>query len=175
MSLYPMPAGTPAVLHDGAKVDHLSENTTNHGVRVKGVADPASYPVLTGDVGEVIRADSGNMGIVTNTSGNTTICTLTLTAGVWLVSVAAQHGGGVSCTGSTFRLFVKGVVAYGGKYGADTLNVFGLPSAAQASATFPTQVVVINPGDAIKTVHVTAQSVGAAGTADAAIFATRIA
>lgn len=52
MSIIAGAVGSKAVFPDGAQIDHLSENTVGHGVRVRGISDPTTYPVIAGDVGE---------------------------------------------------------------------------------------------------------------------------
>ena len=54
MSLISGDLGSKSIFPDGLQSDHLSENSVGHGVRVRGISDPTTYPVLTGDVGEVV-------------------------------------------------------------------------------------------------------------------------
>jgi hypothetical protein len=99
MSLIAGAVGDKTVLTDGAQVDHLSENTTGHGVRVKGVSDPTTYPVLAGDVGEIKGAaiDSTNAtGYSTSTStspglgAHVDVITLTLDKGVYYIMATSK-------------------------------------------------------------------------------------
>jgi hypothetical protein len=92
MSFVPGDIGSKAIASDGLQVDHISENTVGHGSRVRGVSDPTSYPILTGDVGEeIIAYASGN---TTTTAADTEIdvtgVSITVTAGVWDLSYSAS-------------------------------------------------------------------------------------
>lgn len=96
MSLIPGNSGDKTVLKDGAMVDHLSENTVGHGVRVKGISDPTAYPVIAGDVGQTIVTTFGPTPAVT-TNIPFSIGSVVLAAGTWLVFV---NGSIYSTTGT---------------------------------------------------------------------------
>ena len=89
MSLIPMDAGQKAILPDGVQVDHISENTVGHGIRVRGVSDLTTYPVIVGDIGENIiqsRAFASALALTTGVTANVTASPIVFTAGIWLVS-----------------------------------------------------------------------------------------
>lgn len=78
-------SGEKSQFPDGLQSDHLSEQTVGHGVRVKGISDPTTYPVLAGDVGEVISS-SYVVAIVPAASGlYKTITSISLNKGVWII------------------------------------------------------------------------------------------
>ena len=86
MSLISGAIGEKVQMPDGAQVDHLSENTVGHGMRVRGVSTPVATPVADGDVGEVqattyVGGISGSTTLGTYTS----MVTLSLTAGRWRI------------------------------------------------------------------------------------------
>jgi len=83
MGFIPGAEGSKTILTDGVQVDHISENTVGHGSRVKGISDPTTYPVLIGDVGEIIAATPVNVLLTNNASSDA--ASLALTSGSWLV------------------------------------------------------------------------------------------
>jgi len=83
MSFIAGAVGSKAVFPDGAQIDHLSENTVGHGVRVRGISDLTTYPVIAGDVGESFEAAvlPGYTG--TANTWSTASATLSLKKGRW--------------------------------------------------------------------------------------------
>jgi hypothetical protein len=112
MSLVAGDVGSKTILPDGAQVDHLSENTVGHGVRVKGISDPTTYPVLTGDVGEVFGSDvvgAGGKIVVTSTTTlpplvAAAVVSQTLNKGVYLCTMQSQAWGSTHQLGATLRI-----------------------------------------------------------------------
>lgn len=171
MSFVPGADGDKSVFKDGIQVDHVSENTVGHGARVRGISDPTSYPVSTGDVGEelfVVQAAN----VVTNTSTYTTICTLTLTTGVWSVGVSSYADNTTTQEGHYAGMFVKG--ANGNVLGNDVLTA-SVPANKSSSICFCPRVITISSGDSDKTVVLKQVSYAAAGNGRGMIRATRIA
>lgn len=88
--------GSKSIFTDGMQVDHISENTNGHGARVKGVTSPTSYPVIAGDVGEIIEASWVSGNILNSAAA---VCNITLTPGVWRLSGNAKYQtGGAAAT-----------------------------------------------------------------------------
>lgn len=106
MSMVPGAAGQKSVFPDGVQVDHISENTLGHGVRVRGISDPTTYPVQAGDIGEYKESGSTYTevtGVGNFTNGQyKTIATVTLSKGVWLLRGAVLFGGGTSQQSGVF-------------------------------------------------------------------------
>lgn len=99
MSFVPGDVGQKSILTDGAQVDHLSENTVGHGVRVKGITNPATYPVIDGDIGEVrIHTPPA----FTGNGARTQVATLTLTAGTWEMKAVGSTSRVNVAVGGTF-------------------------------------------------------------------------
>lgn len=94
MGLVPGAQGQKSVFADGIQVDHLSENTVGHGVRVKGISDPTTYPVIAGDVGETLYSSliplSTPIPGASATFGN--VVSMTLNKGVYLVTFKMSGG-----------------------------------------------------------------------------------
>lgn len=84
MSFVPGDVGQKSILTDGAQVDHLSENTVGYGVRVKGITNPATYPVMAGDVGEKITWSVAPTTI-TLTPSYTDFASISLKKGIWSI------------------------------------------------------------------------------------------
>ena len=116
MSFVPGADGEKSVFKDDIQVNHLSENTVGHGVRVRGVSDPTTYPVLAGDVGEVFgtaAAGTGGTGYSsTNTTGLTNtmaaVISLTLNKGVYFVSGMTRHYGLAGTPQVSMEIWVGG-------------------------------------------------------------------
>ena len=92
MSLIPGAANEKSVFPDDIQVNHLNENTTGHGVRVKGISDPTTNPVVTGDIGEALT-------VVTATVTGGSLAqwaTKTIPPGVWLIIAKVMAGGGAA-------------------------------------------------------------------------------
>jgi hypothetical protein len=66
MSMTPGDVGSKSVFPDGIQIDHISENTTNHGARVRGISDPTTYPPIAGDMGEINPNSVGTQRSGTN-------------------------------------------------------------------------------------------------------------
>lgn len=107
-----------------------------------------------------------------NTSGYTTVTTLTLTVGTWVVSAGGMGGGGGSCVSHGLKLFVKGSCA--SAYGDDITQVITNSSYGNQFA-FPSRVVTIAAGDADKTVYLQSQTSGGNGQCYGSIRALRVA
>jgi len=71
-----MDAGQKAILPDGVQVDHISENTLNHGNRIRGISDPTTYPIIAGDIGENNTATGGSVSLTSGASLYTNILTI---------------------------------------------------------------------------------------------------
>lgn len=110
-----------------------------------GSADGSAVSI--GNAGEMLEQYTGD--VATNTSTQTTVGSLTLTAGRWLVTVCSYNRNATSQTGAQHFLYTKGVtdVTYGKNY-LNTTN----PAGGGSAATFPGRIVNIAPGDADKTV-----------------------
>jgi hypothetical protein len=144
------------------------KKTLDGGAAIKG--DTTGNAIASGYVGE--QLSQVNTGAAVVTTGYTTVSTLTLTNGIWLVSAAATQNGGGSITGMNARLVQKGVA---GATASSDLMQAAASAGAGPAATFPSRIVNIAPGDATKTVAVDIQSVGANTNANATIIAVRIA
>jgi hypothetical protein len=85
MSLVPGDSGQKTTLTDDVQVNHISENTLNHGVRVRGISDLTTYPIIAGDIGEKI--DGVISGDVTISVSGTiySMGYVTLTPGIWMI------------------------------------------------------------------------------------------
>jgi hypothetical protein len=90
MSLVAGNIGEKVQCPDGIQVDHLSENTVGHGVRVRGISDPTTYPVLAGDVGESKQSLGSDIALTTNQWADGGSAGLPLGLGVWLVWMTAR-------------------------------------------------------------------------------------
>jgi len=110
-----------------------------------GSADGSA--VSTGNVGEMLEQYTGD--VATNTSTQTTVGSLTLTAGRWLVTVCSYNRNATSQTGAQHFLYTKGVTDV--TYGKNYLNNTN-PAGGGSAATFPGRIVNIAPGDADKTI-----------------------
>ena len=112
MSLIPGATGNKSVFPDGLQSDHLSENTVGHGVRVKGISDPTTYPVLPGDVGETIEVTQTN-----SVTGSTTLLTYTtlvtlnnLSTGKWRITASIPYISIIGVANDTGTVY-QGVLA----------------------------------------------------------------
>lgn len=85
MSLIPGADNEKVVCKDGIQVDHLSENTVGHGVRVRGISDGSA--VVAGDVGEVLSGTvvGGNITSPTPNAWYDDSGSLVLTAGKYMI------------------------------------------------------------------------------------------
>jgi len=116
MSLVPGAAGDKAVFPDGIQVDHISENTVGHGSRVRGISDPTTYPVISGDIGETIEASAT---VATNTAGvSFTVTSLLLPQGKWSLSAHILQG-----AATAVYTWLRDVTAYGGTSGKNLFNL----------------------------------------------------
>lgn len=140
-------------------------------VKAKLVQGADGTAIPAGFAGEKLSATGTD--VATNTSGLTTIATLTLTVGVWSVSACSNSRAAASQTGAVHTLKVKGTG--GTTDGKDKLQCPGQPAGSAHSVTFATQRVTIASGDADKTVLVQQQSYTAAGLGCAHIEAICIA
>lgn len=119
MSLVAGDVGSKAILPDGAQIDHISENTVGHGSRVRGISDPTTYPVISGDIGEQIEASNVAFSV---TTGVTNCVSRALPAGVWSVSASF----GLNSTPSSRTYFNASLVTSNGttagtSYGKDIM------------------------------------------------------
>jgi len=122
-----------------------------------------------GIIGEMLTA-SGNASAATGS--DTTIVTLTLTTGVWLVSGSLQSDNGATQTGYNALFYQKNTHA--GTFGIDFL--FARYSAQQAAGvTFAPRVLIIAEADSNKTTQIRARSITAANTCYGYLTAVRIA
>ena len=105
------------------------------------------------------------------TTGMTTIATLTLTPGSWLVSVSGHAGGGGATSSHETNLIVKGVNNFqvGNDYNQTIVN-----GSWGGTLTFTTRKVDIAPGDANKTIVVQDKANGANSVCYANIRAIRL-
>jgi hypothetical protein len=97
MSLVAGADGDKSVFKDGLQVDHISENTVGHGARVRGISDPTTYPVLLGDIGDMVSATWSSQA--SNTSTYISPASIIVPAGVWDIMVGINVAGGGSVTG----------------------------------------------------------------------------
>jgi hypothetical protein len=105
MSLVPGAQGQKSVFPDDIQVNHISENTVGHGSRVKGVTDPTTYPVLTGDVGETVSVTG--TGSYTPTTGVwKSVASITLQPGKWIIYGRAWQSNGATPPSSPTLLLV---------------------------------------------------------------------
>jgi hypothetical protein len=117
MSLVAGDVGSKTILPDGAQVDHLSENTVGHGVRVRGISSPVVNPVLIGDIGEELISSFSAQNVPTS-SVRADAATLSMTAGVWEVSgqlVVYRNSATFSSTLFTLSLITVAGDAYTGE------------------------------------------------------------
>jgi len=148
------------------KVDTIQEHTATKGVAIQGRTDGVA--VASGYVGEVLTATS-NAG--TNTSGGTTITTLTLTTGIWLVAAQSESTNTVTQTGALHRFYIKGSCD-----DTEGKNIFYMATVAGGGTSVCfCQTVNIASADATKTVSIVQTSLTAIGRGYGHITATRIA
>jgi hypothetical protein len=160
------------------KVDVIAEKTSAAGVIIDGLllkdngifgrTDGITIP--TGYVGENLTATGS---AATNVTTYTTIATLTLTTGAWLVSAGFYSDNGPTQTGGYHQLFIKGVTS--ATIAKDYMYFVGQPAASSHAGSFATQLVVIASGDADKTIIVKQKSQSASNTGIAFISAIRAA
>lgn len=129
MGFVPGADGDKSVFKDGIQVDHVSENTVGHGARVRGISDPTTYPVISGDIGEKFEsAWAGTLAAATSSYvdlGNQQ----TFGAGRWLIIANGAISSPATQTFSNqwdFGLVIDGVS--GTEYGKTT-GAGGLPVA----------------------------------------------
>jgi len=108
MSLVAGADGQKSVFKDGLQVDIISENTVGHGVRVKGVTDPITYPVLEGDVGEVKTSTVSTFAAYTASGTFENITTIPLTAGSWSVGGNIEQAFNNSTSPANLQLAISG-------------------------------------------------------------------
>lgn len=123
----------------------------------------------TGSVGEMLDQYTGD--VATNTSTQTTVGSLTLTVGRWLVTPCSYNRAANTQTGAQHFLYIKGAtdVTYGKNY-MSASN----PAGTGSSVTFPSRVVNIAAGDSDKTIVIKQQSITAASLGTSYITAIRI-
>jgi hypothetical protein len=167
--LVPGAQGQKSVFPDGVQVDHISENTVGHGVRVRGISN-GDTPAA-GDVGETKTVEVLS-NVTTNTSTPTTIASLTLTEGVWSVSTLSYSDNTASQTGHNAYIYVKGVTPTTPPKNVLTQSV---PAGSALSICFPAQTVTITSADADKTIVLKQLALTAAGAGRGSISAVRIA
>jgi len=92
MSFVPGADGDKSVFKDGIQVDHLSENTVGHGVRVRGISN-GDTPAA-GDVGEVKRVVTSLSTVTDSTFGTT--AALNIGDGVWSIDCHSDFSGNAS-------------------------------------------------------------------------------
>ena len=147
MSFIPGADGYKSVFKDDIQVDHVAENTSGHGARHQAITNPTAWPINTGDVGQVISAVAHGINI--NTSTQSLIATIELTAGVWLVSGTVAIDGSVAttATGLLGNLNLKTNSLGTGFYGIGNLAQKGFTAGGSFCATFAPQVVTASPSD----------------------------
>lgn len=170
MSMIPMDAGNKSVFPDGLQVDHLSENSTGHGVRVKGIADPTTYPMIDGDVGE--RKVGTGTSVSITTAGWTTVASVALTAGVWDLSAVISIVGIASITGAAGGIATATNSATGHVNGDNQAATILNGAAGNASIIIPAWRVSIAAGASY---YLTVITAGANTTANARLSAVRVA
>lgn len=78
MAFIPGADGNKSVFGDGIQVDHISENSSGHGVSIAGRSNGVT--VESGLVGQVV---AGSTITSTTVTSEVTVSTITLPAGVW--------------------------------------------------------------------------------------------
>ena len=145
--------------------DHVEEVTSTHGVQIKGRTDGGTTDA--GYVGEYKHQETSQS---TTTTPWTTVVTLTLTTGRWLVSgaVAADYATG----GTAFNSNIGIKTVYGSVKGYDLFRQAN-PTAWGGAIAFPTRVVNIAAADD-KTITIRCYMEGNTGDAHGAITAIRL-
>lgn len=123
MSLVAGADGEKSVFKDGIQLDHISENTVGHGARVRGVSDPATYPVIAGDVGQKLVFTDRTVTVSGSITWYANFSPLaTLTKGVWLIFAYASAAiAGNSFAGSVSTDAITGgtgLITYSAQTGA---------------------------------------------------------
>jgi hypothetical protein len=105
-----------------------------------------------------------------NTTTGATTCTITLTAGTWLVGQTSQLNATASCTGFECKLNLLGT---SGTYFGDTRLIASVPSSTYATIAHAPRIVKLSSATADKTVSVTCIAYGATATVYTRITAVR--
>lgn len=93
MAFIPGADGNKSVFGDGIQTDHISENSSGHGSRVRGISDPTTYPVIAGDVGEMVTWSTppvDSVSTFTTSYSDWTNASITLSKGRWLIQAQIQ-------------------------------------------------------------------------------------
>lgn len=154
----------------GADIPVVVPGTSAGAVSASGVTGSTTgSSIAAGFVGEFLSASAN----VTVSSGSiTAVTSLTLTAGVWLVSGTYNNDNNATQTGFDSYFYQKGTNV--GTQGVD--KILARYAAAQShSATFAPRVLVIATADATKTIEIRAQAITANQTGYGYLTATRIA
>ena len=106
--------------------------------------------------------------VATNTSSQTTLATLTLTEGDWIVGGSVTHDPGGSTTGMSGTLKAKG--SGGTTVGYDLMGALQNTS-TYGCITFPPRKITISSSDSNKTIEITGRAVGGIGTGTGYIYA----
>lgn len=138
---------------------------------INGVTDGSS--AASGVLGEYLTASGSSVSCPTGS--DTTICTLTLTAGCWAVSACgAQLNTTVSNEGMQWKLNKLGA-GVGTTNGLDMArNYCGSNANNSASVTFLPQIVNVTSATSTKTVVLTGRSITATVSSDGYISAIRL-
>lgn len=146
------------------QINALSTPTTTTITTRDGSAAPGA-----GTLGEFKSAVGG---AATNTSTETDIVTLTLTAGVWLFTAWSQSDPGGGQTGFDMSVSVKGVFTstYGIDYGSARYA-----ASDKDQIALPPQIVAVATGDSDKTIKIQSLSTTASGWTSGYITAVRVA
>lgn len=126
----------------------------------------------TGIIGEFLQTSTTPGAVATNTTTYTTVSTLTLTTGTWLISASILSDSVATQTGFFTQLFVKG--SNGNAAGYDTIYTTTNAIAGSQTLTFASRVVTVASGDADKTIVVKGKSQTAAGSCYGYITGVRI-
>ena len=166
--MIPGNVGSKIIANDGMQIDSISENTVNNGVQIQGRTSGTAIPA--GYVGET--KTNAVSSIATNTSTWTTINSITLTEGKWLITAGSYSDNQATQTGTSHLFWVKGIQQLS-QYGADQITIH-TGAGLETFAAF-TQVATILSADVDKTVKIRQLSYTAAGMGYANITAVRIA
>jgi len=145
-------------------VKTYTDDKTVYKGRTDGSTPAAGY------IGEMLSGQCGST--TTNTSGYTDLVTLTLTAGIWLVSMCGQSDNVASETGFDAAFIVSGTG--GTTQGVDAFYVRHAACQGHSFAFAPRRIVIAT-GTADKTVVLQGKSVTAAGLMTGYVTAIRIA
>jgi len=145
-------------------VKTYTDDKTVYKGRTDGSTPAAGY------IGEMLSGQCGPT--TTNTSGYTDLVTLTLTAGIWLVSMCGQTDNVGSQTGFDTTFIVSGTG--GTTQGVDVFYVRHTAGQGHSFAFAPRRIVIAT-GTADKTVVLQGKSVTAAGLMTGYVTAIRIA